>query len=219
MASNTTGEKAPSVKASSVKAESVEAPSEKVPSKKVPSVKAPSIEAASVRSSLIKDDPFKTASIESVDTESLDEDVMDSGRRAWMTMIGGFLTGAVTFGYANSFGVYQDLYTRSNTASASAISWIGSTQLFFLFAMGLPAGKLLDMGHFRVTTAVGSLIYVFSLFMISICNTDKYYQLYLAQGLGMGIGGGLLYVPCIAVQSHHWRARRALAMGVVATGE
>lgn len=73
-----------------------------------------------------------------------------------------FLTVATTFGYANSFGVYQDLYTRSHTASASAISWIGSTQLFFLLAMALPAGKLLDMGYFRTTTLVGSLIYVFS---------------------------------------------------------
>jgi len=84
--------------------------------------------------------------------------------------------------------------------------------------MALPAGKLLDMGYFRMTTLVGSLIYVFSLFMVSISHTDKFYQLYLSQGLGMGIGAGLLYVPCVAVQAHHWRARRALAMGIVATG-
>jgi len=69
---------------------------------------------------------------------------------------------AATFGYSNSFGVYQDLYTRSNTASASAISWIGATQIFFIFAMALPAGKLLDMGYFRLTTIVGTIIYVFS---------------------------------------------------------
>jgi len=34
----------------------------------------------------------------------------------------------------------------------------------------------------------------------------------------MGIGSGLLYVPAVAVQAHHWKARRALAMGVVVTG-
>jgi len=34
----------------------------------------------------------------------------------------------------------------------------------------------------------------------------------------MGIGSGLIYLPAIAVQAHHWRARRALAMGLVATG-
>ncbi|KAF8882584.1 MFS general substrate transporter [Infundibulicybe gibba] len=153
-----------------------------------------------------------------VDTLPSEEDVVDGGVVAWSTVVGGFLTVATTFGYANSFGVYQDLYTRSNTASASAISWIGSTQLFFLLAMALPGGKLLDMGYFRITTLIGSLIYVFSLFMVSISHTDKFYQLYLSQGLGMGIGAGLLYVPCVAVQAHHWRARRALAMGIVATG-
>ena len=58
----------------------------------------------------------------------------------------------------------------------------------------------------------------FRLFMLSICHTDKFYQLYLSQGLGMGIGAGLLYVPSVAVQAHHWRSRRALAMGIVATG-
>jgi len=67
-----------------------------------------------------------------------------------------------TFGYSNSFGVYQDLYTRSNTASASAVSWIGATQIFFIFFMALPAGKALDMGYFRLATIVGTLIYVFS---------------------------------------------------------
>ncbi|KIJ37797.1 hypothetical protein M422DRAFT_781574 [Sphaerobolus stellatus SS14] len=141
------------------------------------------------------------------------DDTFDGGRQAWATVIGGFLIVATTFGYANSFGVYQDFYTQSHTASSSAISWIGSTQLFFLQAMALPAGKLLDMGYFRATTLVGSLIYVFSLFMVSISHPDKYYQLYLSQGLGMGIGAGLLYVPSVAVQAHHWRARRALAMG------
>ena len=67
-----------------------------------------------------------------------------------------------TYGYVNTFGVYQDHYTRSNFASASAISWIGSTQLFLVLAGALPAGKLLDMGYFRHTTLVGSIIYVFS---------------------------------------------------------
>lgn len=73
-----------------------------------------------------------------------------------------FLATTVTFGYINAFGVYQDIYTRSGAASASKISWIGSTELFFLLAMGLPSGVLLDKGYFRVTMAFGSLLYIFS---------------------------------------------------------
>lgn len=54
--------------------------------------------------------------------------------------------------------------------------------------------------------------------MVSLADPDKYYQVYLSQGLGMGIGAGLLYLPAVAIQAHHWRARRALAMGIVVTG-
>ena len=56
------------------------------------------------------------------------------------------------------------------------------------------------------------------LFMVSIASPDQYYQLFLAQGLGMGIGGGFIYIPCAAVQSHRWRQRRGLALGIIYSG-
>ena len=55
--------------------------------------------------------------------------------------------------------------------------------------------------------------------MLSFAHTDKYYQLFLSQGVGAGIGGGLVYIPALAVQAHHWRRYRPLAMGIVITGE
>ncbi|KAI0057034.1 MFS general substrate transporter [Artomyces pyxidatus] len=144
--------------------------------------------------------------------------VMDGGAQAWCTLVGAFLTAFCTFGYANAFGVFQDYYTRSHAASASHISWIGSTQVFLLIAMGLPSGKLLDMGYFRQTVFTGSCIFVFSLFMASLAHPDKYYQIFLSQGVGVGIGTGLLHIPAMAVQAHHWRTKRTLAMGVVISG-
>ncbi|GJJ10315.1 hypothetical protein Clacol_004541 [Clathrus columnatus] len=144
--------------------------------------------------------------------------IYDKGPRALAALLGGFFASVATFGYVNAFGVYQDFYTRFGTSSPSAISWIGSTQLFFMLAMGLVGGKLLDMGYFRHTIFIGSVIYVFCLFMLSLAHADKYYQIYLSQGLGMGIGAGLIYVPALAIQSHHWRTHRAAALGVVVTG-
>ncbi|KAF4568235.1 hypothetical protein EYR36_010244 [Pleurotus pulmonarius] len=143
---------------------------------------------------------------------------VDGGAQAWCTLLGGLLMTTVTFGYTFAFGVYQDIYTRGHAATASNVSWIGSTQLFTIFAMGLPAGKLLDLGYLRWTNLAGSVIYVFSLFMVSLAHTNTYYQVYLSQGLGLGIGAGLLYVPAMAVQAHHWKKHRAFAMGVVITG-
>jgi hypothetical protein len=101
--------------------------------------------------------------------------------------------------------------------------------------MGLPAGALLDKGYFKHLILVGSIIYVFrlvpptftrlqtsqpksSLFMLSLAHVDSYYQIFLSQGVGMGIGAGLIYLPAMAVQAHHWKDRRALTMGIVITG-
>ena len=35
----------------------------------------------------------------------------------------------------------------------------------------------------------------------------------------MGLGGGLIYIPSLAVQSHRWRKRRSMAMGIVFSGK
>ncbi|ETW84742.1 MFS monocarboxylate transporter [Heterobasidion irregulare TC 32-1] len=121
-------------------------------------------------------------------------------------------------GQTNSFGVFQELYTRSHTASASKNSWIGSFQLFLTVATGLPAGKLLDMGYFKPVFLAGSVLYVFSCFMLSLVHLDRYYQMFLCQSIGMGIGGGLLYLPAVAIQAHHWKDHRAFAIGVVFSG-
>ncbi|KAH7867880.1 major facilitator superfamily domain-containing protein [Lentinula edodes] len=147
------------------------------------------------------------------------EQITEEGFKAWCTVIGGFFAITAVFGYQNAFGVYQDVYVRSGAASAQAVSWIGSTQIALMVALGLPAGKLLDLGYFKAMTIIGSIIYVFSIFMLSIAHTDKYYQLFLSQGLAAGIGAGLVYVPVLGVQTHHWRRRsRPVALGIVITG-
>jgi len=123
-----------------------------------------------------------------------------------------------SFGYVNSFGVFQAYYTTEHSGTPSDISWIGSLQLFLMFFMGLPSGKLLDAGYFKSSTLFGSILLVFSLFMLSLADPKEYYQLVLSQGVGMGLGSGFLLVPAQSVQAHHWRQRRPMAMGIVATG-
>lgn len=56
------------------------------------------------------------------------------------------------------------------------------------------------------------------IFLFSLAHPDKYYQLFLTLGVMIGLGGGIIYLPAIAVQSHHWRKHQALAIGVVGTG-
>ncbi|OBZ76864.1 Riboflavin transporter MCH5 [Grifola frondosa] len=168
-----------------------------------------------------KDHELGTATTDSATNDEValdDQPPMDGGLQAWLTVLGGWIAGFCTFGAASSFGVYQALYTIEGTSSASNISWIGSVQLCLIFAMGLPTGKLFDAGYFHHMQIFGTLLLVFSLFMLSLADTTKYYQIILSQGIGFGLGAGFIYVPALTVQAHHWKKRRSLAMGILNAG-
>ncbi|KAF5334579.1 hypothetical protein D9758_018361 [Tetrapyrgos nigripes] len=144
----------------------------------------------------------------------------EGGLAAWCAVVAAWIMQFCTSGYVNAFGVYQDFYTRDylSSSSASTISWIGSTNNLLVFGGGLIAGRLFDAGYFRSMLVGGSALFVFSLFMISISQPNQWYQIFLAQGIGLGIAQGLLYLPSLAIVGHHFTKRRTLVMGVVATG-
>ncbi|KAJ6619169.1 major facilitator superfamily domain-containing protein [Mycena sp. CBHHK59/15] len=144
----------------------------------------------------------------------------EGGLQAWGTVAGAFLVQFCGFGYTTSFGVYQDFYTRDylTQTSSSAISWIGSINALLLISGGLVSGRLYDRGHFHILLYGGSIFMCFSLFMLSLCKPEKFYQIFLAQGLGVGLGAGAVYVPSVAIVSHYFQKRRSLAMSIVASG-
>ncbi|KAJ7201076.1 MFS general substrate transporter [Mycena pura] len=144
----------------------------------------------------------------------------EGGLSGWLTVFGSALILFSTFGVSLSFGVLEDYYTRNflNHSSASDVSWIGSMQLFLDFSIGLPAGKLFDDGHYRMLMTSGTAIFIFSFFMLSVCEPNRYYQVFLSQGVGMGIGMGLLFVPAVSLPSHYFRAKRSLVMGMAFAG-
>ncbi|KAJ6590868.1 major facilitator superfamily domain-containing protein [Mycena sp. CBHHK59/15] len=146
--------------------------------------------------------------------------IPDGGYHAWATVAGSFLIMFCGFGYVTSFGVYQDFYVRVYLleSSASAISWIGSVNIFLVLAGGFIAGRLHDRGYFYFLMYGGSFLMAFSLFSLSLARPNQFYQVFLAHGIANGIGAGMTYVPCVAVISHHFQKRRALAMTVVASG-
>ncbi|KAJ7035773.1 MFS general substrate transporter [Mycena alexandri] len=118
-----------------------------------------------------------------------------------------------------AFGVFQDFYLSNflKSYSASDISWIGSIQLFLDLGCGAIAGRLYDLGYCRTVLICGPSIFVFSFFMLSITQPGKYYQVFLSQGLGMGTGVALIFVPTCTLVSQHFNARKALAMGILSS--
>ncbi|KAF5376605.1 hypothetical protein D9757_009599 [Collybiopsis confluens] len=144
----------------------------------------------------------------------------EGGLRAWLSVLGGFMIMICTLAFGSSFGVYQDYYTRIflNEHTASQISWIGSLQTFLLFGSGIYAGRLYDKGYFWHLMGAGSILYWISLFMLSLAQPHHYYQNFLAQGLGLGLAMGMLFVPALSVVSQYFQAKRSTAMGCVLAG-
>ncbi|KAF9026849.1 MFS general substrate transporter [Hymenopellis radicata] len=102
--------------------------------------------------------------------------------------------------------------------SSAQLSWVGSIQLMLVMTVGLVSGRLYDAGYFYHLMIGGCSLFIFSLFMLSLAQPGQYYQILLAQGFGAGLGIGIVYVPSIAVISHHFDKSRALAMGIATSG-
>ncbi|KAJ7841849.1 MFS general substrate transporter [Mycena leptocephala] len=118
-----------------------------------------------------------------------------------------------TFGYLYSFGVYEDFYVLQflTNHTPSSIAWIGSFQLMMPFALGIVSGKLFDGGYFHAVEIAGGALFSFSVFMLSLAKSSH-------QGVGMGLGAGLTFVPSVTITSYHFSKRRSLATGVVMSG-
>lgn len=82
--------------------------------------------------------------------------------------------------------------------------------------MGSLTGPLFDAGYFYYLLWSGSVLIVFGMLMISICT--QYWQVFLAQGVCVGIGAGLLLMPCNAIIPLYFSRHKARAQGVSASG-
>ncbi|KAI2467581.1 MFS general substrate transporter [Annulohypoxylon bovei var. microspora] len=145
-------------------------------------------------------------------------EVPDGGLDAWLQVFGAFVIMIATWGLVNSFGVYQTYYETVllKSSTSSDISWIGSLQGALLMMGGIISGPLFDAGHFHALTVAGLFLVIFGLFMTSLCAT--YWQVLLAQGICVGLGCGLLFLPSAAILSQYFARRRALALGIQSTG-
>lgn len=121
-------------------------------------------------------------------------------------------------GFTLTFGAFQAYYQHNflSTSSPSAISWIGTVQSWLLILAGVLSGPLFDLGWFRPMLVIGNFGVIFGIFMLSLAKT--YWQVFLAQGVCMGLGAGLLYVPSLALVGLSFSKKRSLAQGIVTSG-
>jgi MFS family permease len=140
----------------------------------------------------------------------------NGGLQAWMQVLMGHLVLINGWGYLSSFGLFQAHYTSTLDATPSAISWIGSMQIFLVYLVGTFSGRALDAGHFHKVLAIGSLLQIIGVFTTSV--SSQYWQLFLAQGVCKGLGDGLVFCPTVSLVATYFSTRRSLAMAITASG-
>ncbi|KAI5467238.1 major facilitator superfamily domain-containing protein [Mariannaea sp. PMI_226] len=142
----------------------------------------------------------------------------EGGALAWLQVAGCFFLYWNSLGLINTFGVFQTYYENHllNNMTPSAISWIGSIQMFFLMSVGIIIGPLYDAGHCHALLLVGSFLVVFGFMMTSLCQT--YWQVMLAHGVCVGLGTSFLSIPGIAIIPAYFKTQRARAMSTATVG-
>ena len=194
------------------------------------------IDASQVEKAHMKEEPSETLS------QSSDK-IPDGGFFAWLQVAGAFciffntwfvnirsppfpfgclsITDSKTQlsrGVVNSYGVYQHYYSlsRQESQTDSEIAWIGSMQGFLLLFVSIITGPLYDAGYLRALIYGGTFLTILGMMMTSICHT--YGELLVAQGIVVGIGDGLLFLPSIVIVSQYFDKKRALATGIASMG-
>ncbi|QIW96077.1 hypothetical protein AMS68_001595 [Peltaster fructicola] len=140
----------------------------------------------------------------------------DGGRAAWTQAAMAHLTVFSTWGWITSYGVFQSYYQNTLGLEPSAISWLGSVQIFLLFFLGAFTGRALDAGLFRTCYIAGAVLQMLGIFTTSIAT--KYWHFFLCQALCMGIANGLQFCPTMALLSTYFDRKRAFALGIGALG-
>lgn len=140
----------------------------------------------------------------------------NGGTQAWLQVLMGHLVLINGWGYLSSFGLFQVHYTSTLGATPSAVSWIGSMQIFLVYLVGTFSGRALDAGHFHTILALGSLLQIIAVFATSVCTS--YWQVFLAQGVCKGLGDGLVFCPTVSLVATYFSTKRSLAMAFTASG-
>lgn len=140
----------------------------------------------------------------------------DGGLKAWLQVAMAFALTSSTWGYVNSFGVFQTYYTSTLGEAQSTVSWVGSLQLWVLFFMSAFSGRALDAGLYTPTLWVGCAVQLLGIFMNSLCT--NLWQLLLAQGLCTGIGSGIIFCPTLGLVTTYFSRHKGIAVAIVTSG-
>lgn len=185
----------------------------------------PDHEASALKTPSDRGDPVTVFNKNSPDNHDggniTDEETSDKfpegGLNAWLVVLGSWCAMVQIFGLINTSGIFEAYFKTHQLRdySHSQIGWIFSLYLFVVFFIGVQVGPIFDRYGPRVLVAVGSMLVVTSLMLLSISKT--YYQIILTYSVLGGLGGALLNTPAYGAIAHFFNVKRGFATGVAST--
>ncbi|RAK97235.1 putative MFS monocarboxylate transporter [Aspergillus ibericus CBS 121593] len=144
---------------------------------------------------------------------------LDHGKDAWLFLAACFVMEALVWGFAFTYGVFQDYYsTLPAFQNSNSIAIIGTCAMGIMY-LDLPIIFTLYRQYptlQRTGCALGVLLMCLSLGLSSLSTTVPH--LILTQGIFYAIGGSIAYSPCILLMEDWFDKRKGLAFGVMWAG-
>ncbi|CAI8694099.1 MFS transporter [Burkholderia pyrrocinia] len=134
----------------------------------------------------------------------------------WYVVAAAFAVTFVGFGSAYTFSAFVESLQRDFAASRGQISLVFSLAGFLYFGFGIVSGPLADRFGSRRLAVAGMLLTGAGLAVAGAAHTLL--QVYVAYGLGVGLGVGCAYVPAVGAVQRWFVRRRGFASGLAVAG-
>lgn len=142
---------------------------------------------------------------------------VDRGKAAYLVVLGGFIVEALVWGFAFTFGLFQDYYTNLSEfrGQESQVATIGTaaTGLMYLSAP-VALGLCRQYPQYRrqgMFLGAGVMTIAF----IAASFSQNVTQLIATQGILYAIGGSMIYYPVFLFIDEWFVVRKGLALGIM----
>jgi MFS family permease len=134
----------------------------------------------------------------------------------WFVVAAAFAVTFVGFGSAYTFSAFVESLQRDFAASRGSVSLVFSLAGFLYFALGMVTGPLADRWGSRRLSVAGMVLVGLGLCVAGLARA--LWEVYVAYGLGVGLGIGCSYVPALGAVQRWFVKRRGFASGLAVSG-
>lgn len=135
---------------------------------------------------------------------------------AWVVVWATFVALAIIFGVSYSFAAFFASFAGEFSAQRADVALVFGLSGGVYFVFGAGGGMLADRFGPRAVTCTGMLLIAAGLWLCS--HAQSMATVYVAYGVGVGLGIALVYTPAIACVQPWFTQRRGLAAGLASAG-